>query len=288
MSDEIFEVATGSVDVAALGQDYSDRVDGDRILLGLPRALQVGEEVRFVVLLLDGTPAFAGAGRAVEVSDQGRAAGKSRYETLVDSLAFDERSQPVYEYIVAVRQLAYQQQTEGAEQAGGMDVDVDHAEGVSAEAEEASGWDADATRVSSGSIPPEAQRVEKYDLDGATLEMQRQRSARASSQPTPVPEAQHTTARPLPEPEEPSAVELPAQSRVQLPTYATIPPEPLKTGILTRKALAAHWAPAAPRPPQRSLRPTGFQSTPGPLAVPAVPPRPALDRSEWVERAPAP
>ena len=109
MSDEIFEVATHSVDVAALGQDYSDRVDGERILLGLPRGLEVGEEVRFVVLLLDGTPAFAGAGRCIQVSDQGHEAGQSRFETLIDSLAFDERSQPVYEYVVAVRQLAYQQ-----------------------------------------------------------------------------------------------------------------------------------------------------------------------------------
>lgn len=307
MSDEIFEVATHSVDVAALGQDYSDRVDGERILLGMPRALEIGDEVRFVVLLLDGTPAFAGAGRCIQVSDQGHEAGQSRFETLIDALAFDERSAPVYEYIVAVRQLAYQQgeaADSGAEQehldgSAAGDSEVDVALPVSVAPAEEAAWDPDLTRVERSNVMVEATRVPKYDLDGATMEISRDRvneiEASPSNRPTPVPEAP-ITARPdaaaaadLPAPEEPEALSVSAQSRgPALPTYATIPPEPLKTGILTRPALAAHWAPAAPRPPQRSLRPTGFQTHPGPLGVPTVPPRPALDRSQWVERAPAP
>jgi hypothetical protein len=306
MSDEIFEVATHSVDVAALGQDYSDRVDGERILLGLPRALEIGEEARFVVLLLDGTPAFAGAGRCIQVSDQGDEAGQSRFETLIDSLAFDERSQPVYEYIVAVRQLAYQQgeaaesgaeQAEEAAAADGDVADVDVPMPSDVPAQQAQ-WDDDLTRVSRGSVMAEAARMQSYDLDGSTMEIAKDRvseiegSASASNRPTPMPDAP-VTARPaeaaLPEDEESSSLSVPAQAQGDLPpAYGTVPPEPLKTGILTRPALAAHWVPAAPRPPQRSLRPTGFQSKPGPLGVPAVPPRPALDRSQWVERAPAP
>ena len=284
MSDEIFEVPTHSVDVAALGQDYSDRVDGERILLGLPRALEIDDEVRFVVLLLDGTPAFAGAGRCIQVSDQGSDAGALRFETLIDSLAFDEPSQPVYEYIVAVRQIAFQQ-GEGAaapvESESESEVDV-------AVPQEQSPWDdPEATRIDRGSIPPEALRAAEAHGDRTTPH-----EISPSSLPTPVPTSS-TTARPggddLPEPQEPEAISVPAQPRgVTPPAYATIPPEPLKTGILTRPALAAHWAPAAPRPPQRSLRPTAFQSHQGPLAVPEVPPRPQLDRSQWVERAPAP
>lgn len=284
MSDEIFEVATHSVDVAALGQDYSDRVDGERILLGLPRALEIGDEVRFVVLLLDGTPAFAGAGRCTQVSDQGDAAGESRFETLIDSLAFDERSAPVYEYVVAVRQLAYQQGEAAAADQSDSEVDV----AVPQEHQEPSPWDAEATRTDRGSIPPDARDLAAEAHGDRTTPHQ----ISPSSLPTPLPTA-GTTARPeaseLPEPEEPEALSVPAQPRgVTPPIYATIPPEPLPTGILTRPAIAAHWAPAAPRPPQRSLRPTAFQSTPGPLAIPDVPPRPQLDRSQWVERAPAP
>jgi hypothetical protein len=298
MSDEIFEVVTHSVDVAALGQDYSDRVDGERILLGLPRALEVGDEVRFVVLLLDGTPAFAGAGRCVQVNDQGSNAGVSRFDTLIDSLAFDERSAPVYEYIVAVRQLAYQEaESAGSDEsieAGGGDVDVAM---PSSAPPEPSPWDAEATRIGRGSIPPEAHRpAPARDLAAEAYgDRTTPHEFTPSSLPTPVPTAS-ATARPrpvgssvLPEPSEPEPLSVAAQPRrVIPPAYTTIPPEPLKTGILTRPALAAHWAPAAPRPPHRSLRPTSFQSHPGPLAVPEVPPRPKIDRSQWIERAPAP
>ena len=108
MSDEIFEISTAFADVAELGQGYVDRVDGERILLSLPAAIAEGDGVRFIVHLVDGTPAFAGAGRCIQVSDQGDQVGAAeRYETLLDSLAFDERSAPVYEYIVAVRQMTY-------------------------------------------------------------------------------------------------------------------------------------------------------------------------------------
>ena len=82
MSDEIFEVATHSVDVAALGQDYSDRVDGERILLALPRPLSIGDEVRFVVILLDGTPAFAGAGRCIRPQVRFRGSHDGRDEVI--------------------------------------------------------------------------------------------------------------------------------------------------------------------------------------------------------------
>jgi hypothetical protein len=277
MSEEIFEVPTHSVDVAALGQDYSDRVDGERILLGLPRALEVGDEVRFVVLLVDGTPAFAGAGRCVQVSDQGDEAGALRFETLIDSLAFDERSQPVYEYIVAVRQIAFQQGEGAAEAEGEVDVSVSQDQD-----QEQAPWEAEATRIDRGSVPPAARDLAAEAHGDRTTPHQ----ISPSSLPTPVPT---TSAAELPDPEEPEPLSVPAQPHgVTPPAYATIPPEPLKTGILTRPAIAAHWAPAAPRPPQRSLRPTGFQSTPGPLAVPDVPPRPKLDRTQWVERAPTP
>lgn len=108
MSDDVFAVRTTFNDVAELGQGYLERADGERMLLPLPLEVSEGEGVRFIVYLADGTPAFAGAGRAVQVSDQGEeVAAEDRYETLIDGLVFDERSRPVYDYIVAVRQMAY-------------------------------------------------------------------------------------------------------------------------------------------------------------------------------------
>jgi len=108
MSDDIVEVQTSYADVAALGDGYIDRVDGERILLALPFFANEGDVVRFIVHLVDGTAAFAGSGRCVQVSDQGVGVPENeRFETLVDSLAFDDRSRPVYDYIVAVRNAAY-------------------------------------------------------------------------------------------------------------------------------------------------------------------------------------
>jgi hypothetical protein len=414
MSDEIFEVATHSVDVAALGQDYSDRVDGERILLGLSSEVAVGDEVRFVVLLLDGTAAFAGAGRCVQVSDQGEEAGLARFETLLDALAFDERSLPVYEYIVAVRQLAYQQSgyeeetgaAAGYEEAAPAEAELDVAVGTSSAPPSGEAYAADYAQSEASSTETDPQpayeaatsdaeyhdagsheaAAHAYEEDAAAygagdVDASAEYAAGdEASEPGDRPTALEVTAsslpRPIPAPSEPAtemqlaeatsasepplvaarsaehgeddepsvsyaAAELapeeaaeververvesapaaaPARAqraphasqdaavrvareierndglalaeapraRPEPRVYTTIAPEPLRTGILTRPALAAHWAPAAPRPPQRSLRPTGFQAYQGPLAVPEVPPRPELDRSQWVERAPGP
>ncbi|MFI5308078.1 MAG: hypothetical protein ACHQ53_12030 [Polyangiales bacterium] len=111
MSEEIFSVQTQFADVVSLAQGYMNRADGERLLLPLPVAFSQGMGVRFVVFLADGTPAFAGAGLCVQASDQGSGVpAAQRYESLLDTLQFDERSRPVYEYIVAVRNAAYAQE----------------------------------------------------------------------------------------------------------------------------------------------------------------------------------
>lgn len=114
MSDGIFNVMTPFHDVAALGQGYMNRADGERLWVPLPVRTQAGQEVRFVIHLLDGTPAFAGSGRCIQMADQGPEVDPSiRFEALLDSLAFDERSQPVYDYIVAVRVAALEMEAMG-------------------------------------------------------------------------------------------------------------------------------------------------------------------------------
>jgi hypothetical protein len=147
MSEDVFMIASAFGDVAELGQGYVNRADGERILLPLPVELAMGEGVRFIVHLSDGTPAFAGAGRCVQVSDQGDGVDPTeRFETLLDSLAFDERSQPVYEYIVAVRQAVYAEGGAAAE--GGEEA----APGEAAEAEHL----ADAAEAVPDEVAPEA------------------------------------------------------------------------------------------------------------------------------------
>jgi hypothetical protein len=255
MSDEIFDIATPYSDVAELGQGYIERADGVRLLLALPRAVEPGEAVRFIVHLGDGTPAFAGAGRSVQVSDQGKqvAAGE-RYETLVESLVFDERSQPVYDYIVAVRQMSYAQ----AE----ADADAQAADGGGEAVYESEEPAVTAAESARDTLAPPAEPES------------RAHSTRPQSEEV----LRTSTDRRPPEPEED-----------QLPdVLPSVLPEPLPTGVLKRAALAAHWVPAAPRAPQRSLRPTRFNYGNGALPIPTSPPRPELERSHWVTRAERP
>jgi hypothetical protein len=254
MSDEIFEVATPYSDVAELGQGYIERADGVRLLLALPRAVEPGEAVRFIVHLGDGTPAFAGAGHCAQVSDQGQnVAASERYETLVESLVFDERSQPVYDYIVAVRQMSY------------------------AQAE----VDADAQAADGGG---EAVYESEEPLVAAVV------PGHESVAPVGAVEARALSTRPAAEEVLRTATDRrPAPLEDELPdVLPSVLPEPLPTGVLRRAALAAHWVPAAPRAPQRSLRPSHFNYGGGALPIPTAPPRPELDRSHWVARAERP
>jgi hypothetical protein len=258
MSDEIFEILTPYGEVAELGQGYVDRADGERILLTLPRAVGEGEAVRFIVHLADGTPAFAGAGRCVQVSDQGAAAPPAdRYETLLDALAFDERSRPVYDYIVAVRQMAYAAEAEAGGAAGQVEEAMYETAGSISAWPEASATDQ--MRQPPEGLPPAPEAEASFP----TLD---ERNA-TPTDPSPGPDATVSFA--------PDAL-------------ASVMPLPLPTGILTRPAIAAHWQPMAPRPPRPSSRPSRFKYPAGSLPAPAVPPRPELDQSQWVQPAPRP
>jgi hypothetical protein len=283
MSDEIFEVMTSFADVAELGQGYIDRADGERILLALPRATREGEGVRFIIVLADGTPAFAGAGRCAQVSDQGAEVdAQGRYETLLDSLAFDERSRPVYEYIVAVRQMAYAD-AEGA--AGGEAGVVEEA--VYETDASISGWP-EASPTEPMSQPPDslAPTREVETLEPALSEPAL--SEPALSEPA-LSEPPSQMAGPTTDPSPaPPATEPPPRPDFSYAVLASVLPEPLPTGMLTRPAIAAHWQPVAPRPPRPSSRPSRFRYPIGTLPMPSAPPRPDLDESQWVRPAPSP
>jgi len=116
MSDGVFTIATPHPDVAELAQYFIERVDGEHLLLPLSEPLDAGTSLQFMVVLADGTAAFMGAGVCADVTDQGDAApAEQRFETLLGGLQFDERSQPVYDYIVAIRAqaIAIQEQQPG-------------------------------------------------------------------------------------------------------------------------------------------------------------------------------
>jgi hypothetical protein len=303
MTDDIFSVATGFADVASLAQGYMNRADGERLLLPLPSACRQGAGVRFVVYLADGTPAFAGAGLCAQISDQGGTVpAEQRYETLLDTLQFDERSRPVYDYIVAVRSAAYAQQGEADDADvvvadAGADADEVHDVLASYDAEPATAV-SEADFEPAGSDAPQAwaEAAAEPELpadDGEPTQLgswSQPEQASAWSQPAAPDAWQQAELAPEPEPEpepgpEPAVVEQTWSVSDPLPSF--IPP-PLPTGLLTRPARTTHWQPAPPRRPTPRPATGLFRYPPGGLPRPARPPYPELDPGFAVQPAPRP
>ena len=296
MSDDVFAVRTSFQDVAELGQGYLERADGERMLLPLPVEVSAGEGVRFIVYLADGTPAFAGAGRAVQVSDQGPdVAADDRYETLIDALVFDERSRPVYDYIVAVRQMAY--------------ADL----GAAAEAEAVTGEEAvlesdeptTHTAAASPALLAESMRadVARAALDHDTASF-RPDDAGESPITAPPPAASADYSEVTPADHNPGLAafadeqtradsKFPRNVDMSDPEEAAEPVQhrsimPLPTGILRRPAIAVGWQPVAPKRPQPTQGSGMFRYPPGTLPIPARPPHPELRPDQRVQPAAAP
>jgi hypothetical protein len=287
MSDDIYSVMTTFSDVASLAQGYLNRADGERLLLPLPEACQEGTGVRFVVYLADGTPAFAGAGLCAQTSDQGATVpAAQRFETLLDSLQFDERSRPVYDYIVAVRNAAYAQQPGGAEevQAEAAVADVDDSDlQAYADAEADVAADADGasedepTQYMGAPARAPSAPAESYEID-------------AAEDVSPVESVAPADALAMPESLQPAANDAAAYPSVHPTDAATrmasfIPP-PIPTGLLTRPARATHWQPLPPRRPTPRPSTGLFRYPGGSLPRPARPPRPDIDPAQRVSPAP--
>lgn len=282
MSDEILTVQTPFSDVVSLAQGYVNRADGERLLLPLGQSFAEGTGLRFVVLLVDGTPAFAGAGLCSQVSDQGSAAAdEERFETLLDTLQFDERSRPVYEYIVAVRNAAYAQGEDGGEA-----LDASAEVEPYADADEYATVDESHAVITSGSSAPPLRGDASFTKpqEPAYEEPSEQVlwSARQPGESDPA--AGPSWVPSAPPPPEPVPFEYNDDPRNQ-PSF--IPPA-VPTGLLHRPARVAHWQPAPPhRPTPRPV--TGmFRYAAGPLPKPARPPRPQLEPSQRVRPAAKP
>jgi hypothetical protein len=266
MSDEIFSIAAPFPDVAELAQGYVDRADGERLLLPLPKAIALGAPVRFVVYLSDGTPAFAGAGLCNQSSDQGRTVPpEERFETLLESLRFDARSRPVYDYIVAVRAAVYvDADSEG--RTGSADAESSEDEGSEVDVDATAVLDLFAQHRHEASSPPR---------QGAVGDVT---SVRTSYAPPPEQDAEHAV-------RSPSGEHSTHIAGTRDPSF--IPP-PIPTGLLTRPARTMHWQPAPPRRPTPRPASGLFRYGLAGLPRPPRPPRPELDPSLHVAPAPRP
>lgn len=304
MSDDVFAVRTSFQDVAELGQGYLERADGERMLLPLPVEVSAGEGVRFIVYLADGTPAFAGAGRAVQVSDQGPdVAGDDRYETLIDALVFDERSRPVYDYIVAVRQMAYAdlgaaaeaEAVTGEEAVMESDEPTTHTEAASP-ALLAESMRADVQRSAAdhdtASFRPDDAGIERiHELDERPISAPP--SAAGSDYAEVTPADHNPSLMAFADEQTRADSKFPRNVDMSGPQDVVEPVQhrsimPLPTGILRRPAIAVGWQPVAPKRPQPSQGSGMFRYPPGTLPIPARPPHPELRPDQRVQPAAAP
>ncbi len=122
MSD-VLTVQTAFGDIADLAQGYIGRVNARQIMVAVAEPVQPGQVVRFQVLLADGTLAFWGDGHCAQINDLGdEAEPHARFELLLHSLEFpDERSLPVFEYMVSLSESATPSEELTASEEGGFE-----------------------------------------------------------------------------------------------------------------------------------------------------------------------
>jgi hypothetical protein len=101
---EPLTIKTQFEDISDLANGFVERVSEGQLVLSATTQVAEGEWTQFIVLLREGTPAFAGVGRCIGVTDNGtRVAADERYDIVLDSLRFEEDSQAVFNHLVLVK-----------------------------------------------------------------------------------------------------------------------------------------------------------------------------------------
>jgi hypothetical protein len=321
MTTEVLTVPTAFGDLSELSEGLADRVDEERIILYGPTPYDEGELIGFAVLLVDGTPALEGVGRVAAAVDGGdERAPETRFDIVFDSLQLDGRSEVVYERIVLARSSLY-----GADPATG-EVSIEELEAQSRELEAPASADLPDDRDEVAADAPAEVFASFDEGDDASADLgdvafSEPPPAPASVRPpasVPPAFARPESVRP-PAPvedvyddegayddagfesdsgstmvadlEQLRAAAQPMPSLAPAPALPSAPPgfvlQAPPGGVLTRPMAPPTWwpeatAPAQPRPS------TGWFQYGDTLPIPSAAPRPELDPTQRVARAPRP
>ena len=102
---QVLTVPTHFNDIGEMSEGFLDRVEQDTLILYGPVAYEEGSEIEFVVLLADGSHALEGTGRVRAAVDGGEErVPETRYDVVVEALAFEGRYEVVFESLVLARQ----------------------------------------------------------------------------------------------------------------------------------------------------------------------------------------
>lgn len=312
MSD-VLTVQTAFGDIADLAQGYIGRVNARQIVVLTAEPVEPGQVVRFQVLLGDGTLAFWGDGHCAQANDLGdEAEPHARYELLLHSLEFpDERSLPVFDYMVSMSDSATPSEELTASEEGVFP----EQESATAEIEtgEMEALDAQAppTIPPVESIPPmesmppmesvppvesmpPMESVPPVDAFAAQAEdedelapMDVAPEMHAEPQMASVPPVDAFAAQGEDE-EGLAPIDMAPEMHDEPARVLSDRPGPPPGGVLTRLSAGNAWRPAAPAKRQPAARSGLFKYPFGPLPKPSRPPRPEIDPSARVTLAPRP
>lgn len=102
---EVLHVPTHFEDLGELSEGFVDRVDQDTLILYGPVPYEDGIPIDFTVLLSDGTTALEGSGKVRAAVDGGEErVPETRYDVVIEGLAFDGRFEAIFESLVLTRQ----------------------------------------------------------------------------------------------------------------------------------------------------------------------------------------
>ena len=285
MSD-VLTVQTPFGDIAELAQGFIGRASAQQLIVNVAQPVAPGEQVRFQVLLADGTLAFWGDGQCAQIQDHGDAVeAHERFELSLHTLSFpDERSQPVYEYMVSLSESATPSEELTASDEGGFAVEEASTGEVGTDELEA--LDAPLDEIEAAAF--EAPLEELEAVAGAAEDEVASPGAAEDEVASPVYE---DDAPPTPAAQYQAASSQPPASVGHddpEPRAISNRPGPPPGGVLTRLSSGNNWAPVRPEKVPPMPRSGLFAYAFGPLPVPTKPPRPDLDPSLRVKLAPRP
>ncbi|MCC6876694.1 MAG: hypothetical protein IT378_20490 [Sandaracinaceae bacterium] len=261
-------VPTPFADITELAESFASRVDEERLMLPNAEPIPEGEWVQFAVTLGDGSAALSGLGRCTGSYDNGEdRAAEHRFDIVLDALQLDEMAQIYFERILIVRGQ------QGGEEPRTGEVELPAEEALDS---------VEAAPIDEPSEPP---------ADASAFV-----SDAVAYDEAPDEAATYAAAAPYEEPQAPAPAPAAARAPAALPAYPASPPvapgqlpSPHSVAaVLTRPIVQPSWSPEPlPRPDPRPSSGL-FQYPANVLPFPNEPPRPQLDPSLQVRRAPRP
>lgn len=262
---QVVTVHTDFTDLNQMAQGLVGRVDPVKVILPGPDPVDAGEWVQFAITLQDGTPGFAGVGRCVTAVDNGEErSSHQRFDVVIDSLQFDPRGQQVFEHILTLSGYAGDEPSEH----------------IAAESVEEAAFEDVASEFTGSHIDVPVEALQEVDEHEEPEEEEAEEEAEDdASESTMMMESPLADAQ---------ALSFDEEVYEEPPTATHDDDEVFGNPSTGPRAGFSEAAKTAPPPTNGAQKNGAMFSYTGGLPFPAAPPRPTIDPSLRVSRAPRP